>query len=179
MNKQCGTWSFPPDGISNSVVKMVSSTRNNHSIQSYFWDRQYRRLFRKNNWMITPATFAALQHHLGQNDIDLFADRITKQLPKYVSWFPDLGSLSTDAFTTPWNQFQRPYLNPRMKLNQSKPSEDYSGETSISHYGNTLVAQCALVPYNLVLSISSPLLLHQSAIVLPSPTSIWPMTNST
>jgi hypothetical protein len=67
-----------------------------------------------------------------------------------------------------------------MELDQSMPSEDYSGETSASHYDNTLVAQRAVVPDNSVPEHQFTfLLLHQSVIALPSPTSIWPMTNST
>jgi hypothetical protein len=122
MNKQGGTRSLPLMELATQLWKWCLqrgiTIQSNHisGIDNTIADYESRRPFRKNNWMIAPAIFTALQHHLGQNDVDLFADRITKQLPKYVSWLPNPGSLFTDAFTIPWNQFQRPYLNPPWNL---------------------------------------------------------------
>ena len=129
--------------------------------------------------MIARSTFAALQRHLGPNDVDLFADRITKQLPRYVSWLPNPGNLFTDAFTIPWTQFHHPYLNPPWNLIshclQKIIQENLPQVTMTTPWWPSVL----WFPTIQALSIHSPLMLEPSTIVLPSPTAIWPMTNST
>ena len=39
----------------------------------------------------------------GGPDIDMFASRLTKQIPIYAYWLPDPESSFIDAFTTKWN----------------------------------------------------------------------------
>jgi len=43
-------------------------------------------------WMLNPDVFRNICETLGTPDIDLFATRLNKQLPEYVSWLPDPGS---------------------------------------------------------------------------------------
>lgn len=79
-------------------------------------DMESRRTFFKNQWMLKPSVFQRLSHLWGPFSVDLFADRTTKLLPRYVSWLPDPGAIHTDAFTIPWTQFPHPYANPPWNL---------------------------------------------------------------
>ena len=54
------------------------------------------------DWMINPKIFQKLQQSLGPLEIDLFASRLTKQLPKYYSCWPDPRAETTDAFLQNW-----------------------------------------------------------------------------
>ncbi|KAG1247762.1 hypothetical protein G6F68_014065 [Rhizopus microsporus] len=85
-----------------------------------------RRTFFKNQWRIKLSIFQQISHHWGPFSVDLFADRTTKLLPKYVSWLPDPGAIHTDAFTIPTPQ-------------------GCAGTTSSGNSGGTLLAQCDLV----------------------------------
>ena len=57
----------------------------------------------RSDWMLCPEIFRSIQAQLGPLEIDLFASRLTKQLPTYVSWRPDPEALVTDAFSMNWN----------------------------------------------------------------------------
>ena len=48
---------------------------------------------------------------MGPLQVDMFASRLTHQLPCYFSWRPDPAAEATDAFTQDWSQFQG-YVNP-------------------------------------------------------------------
>ena len=63
------------------------------------------------DWMIHPNLFAQIQQEMGPLEVDLFASRLTHQLPCFYSWRPDPLAEATDAFTQDWSQF-RSYANP-------------------------------------------------------------------
>ena len=65
----------------------------------------------RSDWMLCPEIFRTIQAQLGPLEIDLFASRLTKQLPTYVSWRPDPEALETDAFSMNWNGLKA-YANP-------------------------------------------------------------------
>ena len=48
---------------------------------------------------------------MGPLDVDLFASRLTHQLPKFFSWKPDPEAEAMDAFTQSWSQIHG-YANP-------------------------------------------------------------------
>ena len=52
-------------------------------------DRESRFHLDSSDWKLCPAVFQALQNRWGPVDIDLFASRLTNQLPRFVSWKPD------------------------------------------------------------------------------------------
>ena len=58
-----------------------------------------------------PKVFQQICQSLGPLQIDLFASRLTKQLPRYYSWRPDPEAEATDAFTQNWAQ-ARGFANP-------------------------------------------------------------------
>ena len=51
-----------------------------------------------------PTTVSSPQWTLGSPRYRIFATRLTKELPKFVSWKPDSEALGTDAFTLDWSQ---------------------------------------------------------------------------
>ena len=75
-------------------------------------DRELRKLFYKNQWRMHTTAFQTLQQQFGFHDVDLFADRFTHLLPKYVSWKPAPGALTHDAFSLDGSQFHNPRINP-------------------------------------------------------------------
>lgn len=48
---------------------------------------------------------------MGQLEVDMFASRLTHQLPQFFSWRLDPLAAATDAFTQDWNRFWG-YTNP-------------------------------------------------------------------
>ena len=67
-------------------------------------DRESRSHLDSSDWKLCPAVFQALQNRWGPLDIDLFASRLTNQLPRFVSWKPDPLSEAVDAFSLQWNK---------------------------------------------------------------------------
>ena len=49
--------------------------------------------------MISDKILKKLWILWGKPDFDLFAKRLNSKLPKYVSWKPDSGFVSIDAFS--------------------------------------------------------------------------------
>ena len=60
--------------------------------------------------------FQLIQHRFGHHDVDLFADFLTRLLPRYVTWLYDAQAMATDAFTIPWSSFTNPFLHPSWAL---------------------------------------------------------------
>lgn len=52
--------------------------------------------------MLDRKVFADIVARYGTPDIDLFASRLSHQLPNYVSWEPDPGAAAMDAFSLHW-----------------------------------------------------------------------------
>ena len=54
-----------------------------------------------------------INHLVGPLSTDLFASRLSSQLPVFVSWRPDPLAAATDAFTQDWNTLpEKLYANP-------------------------------------------------------------------
>ena len=68
---------------------------------------QESRLMRDHcDWMLNPQVFNQIQLQMGPLQIDLFASRLTKQLPTFYSWRPDPEAQGTDAFNQDWSQMR-------------------------------------------------------------------------
>jgi len=63
------------------------------------------------DWMLHPQLFSQIEEKMGPLEVDMFASRLTHQLPRYFSWRPDPAAEATDAFIQDWSQFQG-YANP-------------------------------------------------------------------
>ena len=67
-------------------------------------DKESRLFNDRTEWTLKRETFAQnIITRWGTTEIDLFATRLTMQLPKFVSWTPDPASCFLDAFTVSWN----------------------------------------------------------------------------
>ena len=60
-------------------------------------DRESRVLEDSSDWKLSPDIFQTLQNKWGPFEVDLFASRLTKQLPKFASWKPDPMAAYTDT----------------------------------------------------------------------------------
>ena len=65
----------------------------------------------RSDWMLVPAVFQKINQIFGPLEIDLFASRLTHQLPRFFSWRPDPQAEAVDAFQQDWSQL-RGYANP-------------------------------------------------------------------
>ena len=74
-------------------------------------DEESRTVRDRCDWMIHPHLFAQIERKMGPLEVDMFASRLTHQLPRYFSWRPDPAAEATDAFSQVWSQF-RGYANP-------------------------------------------------------------------
>ena len=67
------------------------------------------------NWKLDPTIFACLNSLWGLLEMDLFATQLPNQLPRFVSWRPDLEAEASDAFSKDWSQI-RGYAFPPFSL---------------------------------------------------------------
>lgn len=81
----------------------------------------------RTDWKLCPEVFQMINSQLGPLQVDLFASRLSNQLPQYVSWRPDPGAMACDAFSLDWSQVKG-YANP--PWNQQSPSPESSTNTS-------------------------------------------------
>jgi len=71
----------------------------------------------RSEWKLSPILFQEINHLLGPLSTDLFASRLSSQLPIFVSWKPDPLAVATDAFTQDWNTLpEKLYANPPWSL---------------------------------------------------------------
>ena len=54
-------------------------------------------------WKLCPQVFQKIFQKVDQPEIDLFASRLSNQLPAYYSWKPDPNSLVLDALQQTWS----------------------------------------------------------------------------
>ena len=66
-------------------------------------DWESRNFLDSSNWKLCPEIFPSLTHIRGPCMLDLFADRLNCQLPRFCSWKPDPIALATDAFQQNWS----------------------------------------------------------------------------
>ncbi len=81
-------------------------------VQNVQADRESRVFTDSSDWKIQSEV---IQPFLKDREIDLFATRLTNQLPRYVSWRPDPHAYATDAFTVDWST-TRGYAFPPFNL---------------------------------------------------------------
>ena len=74
-------------------------------------NQESRAMRNRCDWMLNPYVFNQIQSLMDPCEIDLFASRLTKQLPRFFSWRPDPEAERTDAFSQNW-LIVRCYANP-------------------------------------------------------------------
>ena len=78
-------------------------------------DWESRNFQDKSGWKLLPEVFAKICQKLGTPSIDLFASRMSHQLPVYMAWKPDPGSQATNAMYQTWIKMF-PYAFPPFSL---------------------------------------------------------------
>ena len=58
------------------------------------------------DWMLDKKVFSKLQKTWGHFDIDLFAARHNRQLPRYFSFKPDPEAEAVDALAQNWSNLK-------------------------------------------------------------------------
>ena len=81
-------------GVSNTVADFESRLERDHS-----------------DWKLAQEVFQKINQVLGLLEVDLFASRLTHQLPWFFSWKSDPLSEAVDAFHQDWKT-ERGYANP-------------------------------------------------------------------
>ena len=78
-------------------------------------DRESRVFLDHHDWKLDPLLFAELNQVWGPLEVDLFASRLSTQLPRFYSWRPDPHSEAVDAFSQDWSKV-RGYAFPPFAL---------------------------------------------------------------
>lgn len=68
-------------------------------------DRYSRQFDDETEWMLNQNLFKKITEEFGVPEIDLFASRLNSQLKRYISWKPDPGSETVNAFTLDWSKW--------------------------------------------------------------------------
>ena len=101
-------------------------------------DTESRTVRDRTDWKLSPEIFSQINQIFGPLEVDLFASRLTHQLPRYFSWRPDPLAEATDAFRQDW--VCQPTLVP---YGESSESSDGTGSpdrpSGSSVEGSTLV----------------------------------------
>ena len=69
-------------------------------------DRESRTFNDNTEWSLKENIFHSIVETYGMPSIDLFASRINRKVPRYVSWRPDPEAQFVDAFSCSWSQEQ-------------------------------------------------------------------------
>ena len=69
----------------------------------------------KSDRKLSPEVFAKIRQKIGTPNTDLFASRMSHQLPVYMAWKPDPGSQATNVMYQPWAKMF-PYAFPPFSL---------------------------------------------------------------
>ena len=78
-----------------------SRAQHNPGKKNVIADAESRTMRDRSDWKLNPQVFRQIQQ-LGRVEIDLFASRLSAQVPKYFSWRPDPLSQGTDALVQDW-----------------------------------------------------------------------------
>ena len=104
--------------------------------QNVLADHESRSLKDRCDWMINPQLLHQIQDQLGPCQVDLFASRLTRQLPRYFSWRIDPQAEAVDAFKQDWSQYRGFWcLIPRC-LSQARAQKAPIPLTQFLSFGN-------------------------------------------
>ena len=89
-------WTYLLDNKIDLDVEYIPSKLNVEA------DWESRNWVDSSEWMLNPQVFQQICLRWGYPNMDLFASRVSHQLPDYMSWKPDPGSKGTDALYHSW-----------------------------------------------------------------------------
>ena len=78
-------------------------------------DQESREMKDRSDWLLNREVFRKILRHFPRLNVDLFASRLTYQLPRFFSWRPDPAVEATDAFQQNWKSLSG-YANPPWNL---------------------------------------------------------------
>ena len=108
-------------------------------------DEESRVMKDRSDWMLCPKIFKKINKEMGPLHVDLFASRLTTQLPCYVSWRPDPAAMTCDAFSLDWS-LVKGYANPPWNLIGKVLSQVRSQQTSLHGDCHTTMEITTMVP---------------------------------
>ena len=94
-------------------------------------DAESRTLRDRSDWMLCPQIFQTIKKAFGPLDVDLFASRLTHQLPCFFSWRPDPLAEAVDAFQQDWGRLKG-FANPPLVPDRQSPEPSTSPASSAS-----------------------------------------------
>ena len=60
----------------------------------------------RTDWHLNPTIFQAINQMWGPLEVDLFATRLTTQLPSFFSWRPDPEAEAVNEFAQEWTRIK-------------------------------------------------------------------------
>ena len=113
------TLSFFAENGRDKESRTNADLKGNLGISTWAGDHDYCRTFTRESqlqgrpgarhqkdsseWKLCPLIFSKIWQILGKKpEMDLFASRLSNQLPSYYSWKPDPNSLATDTLQQKW-----------------------------------------------------------------------------
>ena len=69
-------------------------------------DAESRSQTDRTDWMLHPELFAQINKEWGPLEVDIFATRLSNQLPRFFSWRPDPLAEAKDAFIQEWSHLK-------------------------------------------------------------------------
>ncbi|XP_070530006.1 uncharacterized protein [Cardiocondyla obscurior] len=73
------------------------------SVENIIADAESRVTDPDTEWSLSHSAFQQINKNFGPFDVDIFASLLNAKCDVYISWFPDPGSFSVDAFTLSWS----------------------------------------------------------------------------
>ena len=74
-------------------------------IQNVVADAASRQIETRTEWTLDRKIFQSICQRFYTPEVDLFASRLSHEVPKYVSRYPDPGALAVDAFLQNWSKW--------------------------------------------------------------------------
>jgi len=129
-------------------------------------DTESRRPFSSGDWMLSPQAFRNIQS-IWEVQVDLFASEWNRQLPRFVSWFPQPQAWKVDAFSFSWKNLAG-FCFPPFNLIQFALSKLLREEADAVLVTPFWPSQ-PWFPTAMELSCEAPRVLHPSPDLLTSP----------
>ena len=85
-------------------------------VENVVADYESRNFTENTEWKLNPQLFAQICKLWNTPNIDLFASRVSHQLPTSASWGPDPGASFVNAFSRSWSDLCYVYVFPPFRL---------------------------------------------------------------
>ena len=111
-------WSEKEENLHTNVLELPTQLTNCNVLNAHAdWESQNAK--DNSEWKLDVSVFQEIATHMRQPSLGLFASRLCHQLPRYIAWKPDPGSIATGACLHPWDReygFDFPPFNLRKQV---------------------------------------------------------------